>query len=89
MLEDDLIPKPEFDEFGDQIVRPVVSSNDGFEMIVDNFDAWATYTKEARHPDAGRGDISQAELRRKKGMLQSMEKVRIVGIGDRNYEDID
>ena len=53
MLEDDLIPKPEFDEFGGQIVRPVVSSNDGFEMIVDNFDAWATYTKEARHPDAG------------------------------------
>lgn len=36
-----------------------------------------------------RGDISQAELRRKKGMLQSMEKVRIVAIGDRNYEDID
>lgn len=78
------MPEPEFDEFGDEIVLPVVSRDDGFEMIVENFDEWAAYTKELeRKRDAAmlkRGDISQAELRRKNGMLSNgvLSKARIV-----------
>ncbi|WP_343314067.1 hypothetical protein AAIB41_02665 [Brucella sp. BE17] len=78
------MPESERDVFGDEIIRPVVSSNDGFEMVVDNFDVWAAYTKEfERKRDAAmleRGEISQADLRKKNGMLSRrvLAKARIV-----------
>ena len=78
------IPIPEFDEFGDEIVRPVVSHRDGLIEVVDNFDEWSAYTKELpRKRDAAmleREDISQDEIRRKNGMLPRsvLAKARII-----------
>lgn len=79
------MPEPEFDEFADEIVRPIISHRDGLEVTLENFDEWASYTKDLeRKRDAARlerGEISQVELRQKNGMLKrsSLTKARIVG----------
>lgn len=81
------IPEPEFDEFGDRIVRPNIVDEyvkDGVQIqVVENFDKWSAYTKQLdRNRDQARlehGDIDQARLRQKNGFLNGFDfrKTRI------------
>lgn len=95
-IPDPEIPEPEFDEFGDRIVRPIESgrSPEG-HIYVENFNEWNAYIKQlSRNRDARmleRGEIDQAGLIKKNDLFYGVDfsKVRIVAIGDRNYEDID
>ncbi|MPR60649.1 hypothetical protein D7027_02225 [Ochrobactrum intermedium] len=97
MPDDNMLPEPEFDEFGDKIIRPIESgrSRDGRTIYVKNLDEWTAYEKQlSRNRDARmleRGEIDQAGLIRKNCMFHDLDfsKVRIVAIGDRRYEDID
>lgn len=97
MPDDDLIPEPEFDEFGDRIIRPIETgrSPDGRTIYLENFDEWNAYTKQlSRNRDARmleNGEITQEGLIRKNCMFHGLDfsKVRIVAIGNRKYEDID
>lgn len=94
------IPEPEFDEFGDRIIQPIISReyiDEGGRtiQIVDNLHEYSTYTKQlSRNRDARmleRGEIDQAGLRRKNDAFHGVDfsKVRIVSIGGKPYEDID
>lgn len=95
------IPSPEieFDEFGDEIVHPIVLREyveDGCRHeVLANFHEWRSYVKQlSRNRDAAmleRGEIDGAGLNRKNDVFQGVEfsKVKIVAIGDRKYEDID
>lgn len=92
-------PKVEFDEFGDEIVHPIVLREyvkDGCRHeVLANFHEWRSYVKQlSRNRDAAMlecGEIDSAGLIRKNDIFQSVDfsKVRIVAVGDRKYEDID
>lgn len=89
-------PEPEFDEFGDRIVRPIENgrSPEG-HIYVDNFNEWNAYIKQhSRNRDARmleRGEIDQAGLIRKNDIFAGVDfsSAKIVSIGDKKYEDID
>ncbi len=100
MPEDDLIPEPEFDEFGDRIIRPIVAyeeiSPEGARLqYLKNHAEYVAYTKQvSRNRDARmleRGEIDQAGLNAKNSIFASLDfsKVRIVSIGGKRYEEID
>lgn len=81
------IPEPEYDEFGNEIVLPIIVDEyikDGVQIqIVENFDEWSDYTKQLeRNRDQAkleRGEINQADLRQKNGFLNGFDfrKTRI------------
>ncbi len=92
-------PEPEFDEFGDRIIRPIIS-REYFEngrkiQIVDNLHEWSSYIKQlSRNRDAQmleRGEIDQAGLIQKNDIFAGVDftETKIVSIGDKKYEDID
>lgn len=98
-IPDPEIPEPEFDEFGDRVIRPIISSeyieNGRRIQIVDNLHEWSSYSKQlSRNRDAQmleRGEIDQAGLIRKNDMFVGVDfsTAKIVSIGDKKYEDID
>lgn len=93
------IPEPDFDEFGDRVIRPIISreyiENGRRIQIVDNLHEWSSYTKQlSRNRDARmleRGEIDQAGLIRKNDIFAGVDftEAKIVSIGDKKYEDID
>lgn len=93
------IPEPEIDEFGDVIIKPIIAAEyvkDGVLIQeLANHEQYAAYKKQvARNRDAKmleRGEINEEGLRRKNGFLNKFDfsKVRILAVGNRNYEDID
>lgn len=98
-IPDPEIPEPAFDEFGDRIVRPIISreyvEKGRTIQIVDNLHEWSSYTKQlSRNRDAAmleRGEIDQAGLIRKNDIFAGLDfaEAKIVSIGDKKYEDID
>lgn len=94
------IPEPEIDEFGDEVVKPIISReyiNEHGNRVQElaNFQAVIDYEHDLmRNRDQAmleRGEIDQEGLRRKNGFLEGIDpkRFRIVAIGDRKYEDID
>ena len=69
--ENQMLPDPEFDEFGDKIIRPIESgrSADGRIIYMENLHEWNAYEKQlSRNRDARmleRGEIDKAGLIRK------------------------
>ncbi|MCH6206326.1 hypothetical protein L3V16_21105 [Brucella ciceri] len=98
-IPDPEIPEPEFDEFGDRIVRPIVLREfveDGCKIeVLENLHEWNAYIKQlSRNRDAAMlesGEINKAGLIRKNDIFCGVDfsKIRIVAVGDRKYEDID
>lgn len=96
------IPSPEieYDEFGDEIIRPIVSREEinerGIKTIyLENMAAYSAYTKQvSRNRDARmleNGEIDELGLRKKNDAFFGFDfsKVKIVAVGDKKYEDID
>lgn len=93
------IPEPEIDEFGNEVVKPIIVAEyvrDGVLIQeLENHGDWSAYTKQLeRNRDQALlkfGIIDQAGLRRKNGFLEGLDpsRFRIVAVGDRKYKDID
>ncbi|MCH6206325.1 hypothetical protein L3V16_21100 [Brucella ciceri] len=95
----DEIPEPEIDEFGVEVVKPIIAAEymkDGVRVQeLENHTEWSAYTKQLnRNRDAAmleRGDITVKRLREKNGFLSGadLRQAKIVAVGDRKWEDVD